>query len=196
MNITLNHKTRRNSAGERMARLAVLGEVVFHADDVANLWGIKNSNTLHVTLSRYVRLGLIQRIQNGLYSLKKIADLDPYLVGVKALHTSAYVSCETVLFNGGVINQPPRDITLVSSLSKRFSILGKSFRSRQLADMFLFNDTGIETRNGVRFASIERAIADMMYFSPKKYLDALSGDSIDLKKVQEVAYKVGYNITI
>ena len=132
----------------RVAQVAALGEVVFHAQDLANLWGIENQNTLHTTLSRYARQGILYRIHNGLYSIKKMTDLDPYLLGLKTLHAPGYVSCESVLYDHGIINQPPQEITLVGAKSKRFQMPPYFFRSRRLADRYLFNDAGIEIKNG------------------------------------------------
>lgn len=63
----------------RFAQVAKLGEIVFRADDLANLWQITNKNTLHTTLSRYVKKGLLFRIWKGLYSVRPVADIDPFL---------------------------------------------------------------------------------------------------------------------
>lgn len=178
----------------RFSKLATLGEVVFHTGDAANLWGMRNSNTLNTTLSRYARQGLIHRLYRGLYSLKKINELDPFLVGIKALHGSAYVSGESILFAAGVINQKPSELTLVSSASRRFIIAGHRFRSRKLQDRFLHNDAGIKIRDGVRCATLERAIADTLYFNPRKHFDTVASGMIDWDKARSVAKEVGYRI--
>ena len=174
----------------RFAQLAALGMSVFHAGDMANLWHITNQNTLSKTLSRYASSGMIYRIHKGFYSIKKPSDLDPYLVGIKALHGPAYVSCESVLFDNGIINQSPQEITLVGRASKRFAIAGHRFRARKLRDIFLLNDIGITTKNGVRVASLDRAVADMLYFNPKKYFDALNPRLLDNAK--KITDAIGY----
>ena len=81
----------RKSAGERFSDLAAMGEQIFHADDLANIWNIRNKSTLHMTLARYASQGLIHRIHKGLYSIKNPKDIHPYLLGVKALHGPAYI---------------------------------------------------------------------------------------------------------
>ncbi|MFA6602142.1 MAG: hypothetical protein WCT02_04810, partial [Candidatus Paceibacterota bacterium] len=182
------------SKNGRFAKLAVLGEVVFHSGDAANIWDIKSGNTLHTTLSRYARQGLVYRLQKGLYSLKKAADLDPHLIGLKALHGPAYVSCETVLFSGSVVNQAPREITFVGGVSRRFTIAGIRFRCRKLHDRYLYNDAGIIVKNGIRRATLERAVADMLYFNPLKYFDSASSNLVDWNKVRQIAEAVGYEI--
>ncbi len=192
----IKNKDLRTSGGERFSRIAALGEVVFHADDVANLWGIFNKNTLYKTLSRYVADGLIHRVYKGLYAIKKPNEIDPFLLGVKAIHAPAYVSCESVLYRLGILNQPPQEITLVSSFSKHFSIASTRYKSRKMRDEFLFNDAGIETKDGVRIASLPRAVADMLYFNPRKYFDAGDSRLIPWDKVKEIAGAVGFTIKI
>lgn len=197
MNSTNNkNKDIRDSAGERLARLAMRGELVFHAGDLANLWGIDNKNTLYKTLSRYVAGGLIYRIHKGLYAVKKSNDINPLLLGIKAIHAPAYVSCELVLYQNGILNQPPQEITLVSQSSKHFLIAGVRYRSRKMRDEFLFNDAGVETKDGIRIASLSRAVADMLYFNPRKYFDAGNSSLIHVDEVKKIADAVGYTIKI
>ncbi|MBI2645284.1 hypothetical protein HYW94_03885 [Candidatus Uhrbacteria bacterium] len=180
----------RESAGERFSRIASMNEQIFHASDLAHIWNIHNPSTLHMTLARYASGGLIHRIQKGLYAIKKPTDLNPYLLGIKALHGPAYISCETVLFDNGIINQPPRFISMVSGTSRRFSLLGNEYHSRTLSDAFLFNDAGIEIHNGVRTASVPRAVADTLYFNPKKHLDVLP--LIQWSAVRNIIRVIGY----
>jgi predicted transcriptional regulator of viral defense system len=190
MNIQKRQINKRKSDGERFAKLAELGEDIFHADDLANLWGIYNKNTLFTTLSRYLKRGLLFRIYNGLYSVKKVNELDPYFLGFKALHQPAYLSCETVLYNAGILNQIPQEITFVSSISKAFSLIGKRYRSRQMKDVLLFNDTGIVTKGGYRQATLSRAVADMLYFNPKKYFDVGTSKLIDWDEVKAIRKQI------
>lgn len=178
----------------RFAELAKLGEVVFHSDDLANLWQITNKNTLYTTTKRYVAQGLLYRIHKGFYALKEIDKIDPLLLGVKALHSNAYVSTETVLAEVGIILQAVPAITLVSGLSKRFTVGAYSYVSRQLDDAFRFQSVGITTAaNGVRRASVSRAVADLLYFNPSAYFDG--DDLIDWSEVKAVQKIIGYPLT-
>lgn len=174
----------------RFAALARMGEVVFHARDLAVIWGIDNENTLHTTLSRYARSGLLFRLQNGLYSIKPPRDIDPFLIGVKAIHGFCYVSTETVLSRAGLIQQQLSHITLVSTVSKRFILAGRAFRSRRMAEIYLFNEEGIERVGSIYIASPTRAIADMLYFNPHYHFDASA--HIDWDEVKRVQSAVGY----
>lgn len=196
MYMIIDYKQIKSSKNKRFADLASLGEVIFHAGDLANVWGIKSKSTLYQTLSRYVSLGFLKRIYKGFYSLKNPNDIDPHLLGIKSLHTYAYISCETILARNGIINQLPQEITLVSNVSKRQKIVGRLFRSRKMSDQFLLSSAGIEMIDSVPTASVHRAIADMLYFNPKTYFDAHKSSQISWDKVREIVKKVGYNVHI
>lgn len=175
----------------RFADIAKLGEILFHADDLANLWGIVNKNTLHVTLKRYVDQGLFFRIYRGFYSLKPLSQVDPLLLGQKALHGYAYVSTETILAEKGIIQQSLHAITLVSVRTKHFSIGNHQYLSRTLSDKFLYQSSGILLKEGgLRVASTERAIADMLYFNPRIHLDG--AHLIDWESVRKLQEELGY----
>lgn len=188
--VKTNQKTKKGSYKERFAQLAKLGILVFHAGDLANLWRIKNPNSLHTTLKRYAKEGLIIRIQRGLYSLLPMEKIDPKLLGLKILHRHAYVSAEAVLAQEGIIFQSIPQITLISSVSRKFTLGGNRYYCRQLADKFLFNGAGIIFKNGMRIATIERAAADLLYFNPKYYFDA--ANLINWKKVRAIQKQIGY----
>lgn len=183
---------KKNITQDRFAKLARLGEQVFHTQDLANLWGISNKNTLYTTLKRYVKAGLIFRVYKGLYAINSVDKIDPLLLGVKALHKFAYISTETVLSNAGIILQDIQYITIISSESKKFSIGGVNYRSRQLDDKFLFQTNGISIKDGVNVATIERAVADLLYFQPNFYFD--NPNQIDWNKVKKIQKEI-YDIT-
>ncbi|KKP78724.1 MAG: hypothetical protein A2489_02140 [Candidatus Moranbacteria bacterium RIFOXYC12_FULL_36_13] len=183
-------KLNKGSYKQRFAELAKMGILVFHSNDLANLWQIKNPNTLHTTLKRYAKEGLITRIQRGFYSLQPAEKIDPFLLGVKILHRYAYISTETILARSGIIFQEIPKTSIISSISKTFFVAGREYRCRRLADKYLYNDAGIVLENGVQVASTERAVADILYFNPRCYFD---GDRlIDWKKVRAIQREIGY----
>ena len=182
-----------STQAQRLAKINQLGQIIFHASDLANLWQINNANTLRTTLKRYAQNGLLYRIYRGFYALKPVDKLEPLLLGVKALHEFAYVSLETVLADAGVIFQAGRRFTLVSSKSKNFSIGDYQYRSRKLSDQHLFNPAGIREANGVKLADVNRAVADMLYYNPKFYFDA--GRLINWRQVKKIQLAIGYPLT-
>ena len=119
---------------DRIVILARQPYPIFHTRDLARLWNIKNLNTLYTLLKRYTKKGILFRIYKGLYSLVQPKNLDPMLLGTKALHGYAYISTETILVEKGIITQIIHNYTLVSDCSRRFRIGQHSFVSRQLDD--------------------------------------------------------------
>ncbi|KKR21246.1 MAG: hypothetical protein UT50_C0010G0014 [Candidatus Moranbacteria bacterium GW2011_GWA2_39_41] len=188
--VETNQKSRKGLYKERFVQLAKLGILVFHAGDLVNLWQIQNPNTLHTTLKRYAQEGLIVRIQRGLYSLLPVEKIDPKLLGIKILHRYAYVSTETVLAQAGIIFQSIPQITLISSVSQKFTMGKNQYACRKLADKFLFNDAGIILKNGIQVATLERAVADLLYFNSRYYFDAKN--LINWNKVRAIQKQIGY----
>ena len=183
----------KNIKSNRFAQIAKLGITIFHTKDLANLWQIKNKNTLYTTLKRYTKQGLLFRIYKGFYSIKPINELDPLLLGIKALRGFSYISAETVLADTGIIFQSSNKITLISSKSKKFSIEDNNYYSRKLSDKFLFNSVGIKDNNGVKIATVERATADLLYFNPKAYFD--NSKKINWRKVKKIQKEISYPLT-
>jgi uncharacterized protein len=175
----------------RFLELAKIGGTVFHTGDLANLWHITNKNTLYTTITRYVRQGLLIRIRKGLYTITEPSAIDHLLIGIKAMHGYAYVSTETVLVEQGIMQQDISAITLISDIRKRFSIGAHQYYTRKLPDEFLYQQAGIMVLpNGVRKATVARAVADLLYVNPHAYLDAAR--LVDWKKVRTLRQELGY----
>lgn len=181
-----------NISQKRFLDLARLKQSLFHASDLARIWGITDKNNLRVTLYRYVKQGLLFRIYRGLYSLVEVSKLNPLFLGAKAINSYCYLSTESVLFSHGVIFQEVSHITYVSSLNRRFKIGNFSYYSRQLSDKFLHNTVGIEQKGNINIASLERAVADMLYFNSSYHFD--NPKKIDWRKVKEIQVTLGYKI--
>lgn len=181
------------NSSDRIALLAKQNHPIFHAKDLARLWAIENSNTLYTLLKRYTQRKLLFRVYKGLYSFLPIEKLDPLLLGVKALHRYAYVSTETILVKEGIITQILYNYTLVSNHSYHFQIGPHSFKSRKLKEEYLYNSAGIFEENGVLKATLERAIADLLYFNPKAYFDGMR--RVDFNKVRQLQKEIGYPLT-
>jgi hypothetical protein len=126
-----------------------------------------------------------------MYALKPAEQIDPFFLGIKAMHNYSYVSTETVLFISGIISQRPTSISLISSISRRFSLAGQDYVCRKLASGYLYQSVGITKRDGVLWASPERAVADLLYYNPLKYFDA----PINWKEVRRIQKAVGYPLT-
>lgn len=180
-----------NVSAHRIAILAAKNEKVFHIKDLANLWRMENKRTLRITLKRYCDGGLLYRIYRGFYSLIPLIELDPVLMGAKAIHQFCYLSTETVLFAEGYISQNIEPITFVSAKSLKFTIGNCRYVSRQLHDRYLYNPEGVMTKNTIKKAGALRAIADMLYFNPRYHFDR----PIDLERVKALQKAIGYPLT-
>lgn len=163
---------------------------LFHTQDLALLWGIENKNTLYTTIKRYVEKGILIPIHKGFYATIPLKDIDPYRLGIGYLHSYGYLSTETVLVQKGVIFQQSFVITFISIRSTTFSVGDNRYISRSLTDRFLYNGAGILFQNGIYVASVERAIADMLYLQPQFHFD--NEKQIDWKKVKALQTFIGY----
>ena len=148
-------------------------ERLFHIQDLALLWGIENRNTLRTTIKRFIKKGILIKIFRGLYSTIPVKEIDKFELGTALIHRYCYVSCETVLYLEGVINQVVYPITYVSSVSTKLQINGVVYIYRRAKPEILFDQNGIEQQDGYFIATKERAISDMNYFNPKYYMDNL-----------------------
>jgi predicted transcriptional regulator of viral defense system len=166
------------------------GRCLYHVQDLAVLWNINNSNTLHTTISRYIRRGVLNNIYKGFYSTKPLSEINPLLLGLTSIHRYGYLSTESVLIEEGVIFQDIKYITIVSNISKRFQINKNNFLVRKMQEVYLKNKTGVLLKNGIRRATLERAVADLLYFNPDYYLD--NTKNINWKKVKEIQKIIGY----
>lgn len=163
---------------------------LYHTSDLALLWNISNTNTLYTTVKRYIDRGILIPVYKGLYATVPLYVINPIELGVRALHAYAYVSCEYILQKQGIIFQNSSVITLVSSVSKQFSINTNLYKVRKIQDRYLFNSEGINLESGIPTSTLERAVADMLYFNPRFHFDAKK--SINWKRVRFIQKEVGY----
>ncbi len=181
-----------NIKQNRFLMLAKTKEQIFHIDDLARIWKINNRHNLAITLNRYVRSGLLYRIYRGLYSIKKINELNPIELGFKAINNYCYLGGETVLAKHGLIFQQLNYYSYMGPKTRRFQIGDYKYYCRQLKETYLYNDTGV-IKNGQSFteASLERAVADILYLNPRYHFDNLA--KVDKKKLKQIQKNV-YNI--
>lgn len=173
----------------RFLSIARLEMPIFHIDDLARIWRINNRNTLLKTVQRYVQSGLIYRLYRGLYSIKPVEQLDPLLLGAIAINNYCYLSGETILAKEGIIFQKVNYITFTSNKTKRFKVANNKYYCRQLKDKFLYNDFGIDKSGKFNIATLERAVADILYFNPHYHFDNPKLiNRTKLKEIQAVVY--------
>jgi hypothetical protein len=174
----------------RITQLNLSNRRVFHTNDLAVLWEIKDRHHLYMTISRYLDRGTLFHVFKGLYATVPVSDLDPLELGTAIIHRYTYLSTETILAQAGIISQAVYDLTFISDLSKRVQVGKWSFRYRQLKDSFLFNPIGINKHPYGFMATLERAVADLLYYNPRYHFDI--PDLIDFDLVRSIQKEVGY----
>ena len=174
----------------RISELVKADRKIFHTNDLAVLWKIDKRQSLYTLLSRYVDRGILYSIYKGLYSVVPVSDLDPLELGRAIIHRYTYLTTESVLAQAGAISQPAYVYTFASDQSKQITIGERSFRFRQLKDVYLHNPAGIEMRGQAFIASPERAAADMLYFNPKFHFDV--PEVLDFGKLKMLQGQIGY----
>lgn len=163
---------------------------LFHTRDLALIWGIENSNTLYTLIKRYLKKGVLIPIHKGFYSTLPLEKINPIVLGISFLHQFAYLSCESILGQEGVIFQQSPYITLVSSVSKKFAVGNHQFWVRKMKDEFLYHPAGLKQENDCQKATLERAVADLLYFNPNYHFD--NSKVVDWKKVKLIQKEVGF----
>lgn len=163
---------------------------LFHTRDLALIWAIENNNTLYTLIKRYLKKGVLIPIHKGFYSTVPLEKIDPIVLGISFLHRFAYLSCESILGQEGVIFQQSPYITLVSSVSEKFAVGKHQFWVRKMKDEFLHHPAGLKQENDYQKATLERAVADLLYFNPLYHFDNLK--AIDWKKVKLMQREVGF----
>jgi hypothetical protein len=174
----------------RIRELLQFERKLYHTNDLAVLWGIKNRETLYMTITRYIDAGVLHPVYKGLYATLPIAALDPLELGVAIIHRYTYLTTESVLADAGVISQAVYDYTFAADQSKRVKVGEWSFRYRKLKDEYLYHPAGVANREGILTASTERAAADLLYFNPKAYFDI--PELIDFDQVRAIQREIGY----
>lgn len=178
-----------NIKQNRFLNILRLGGFVFRVSDLAKIWQLENRASLLITLKRYVDQGLIYRLHRGLYSVKKIEELDSVLLGFKIFNNYCYLSGETVLAKHGAIFQKINYLTFIGGGSKRISVGPYNYYFRKLKKDYLYNDFGVNKNNEVSEASLERAVADILYFNPNYHFDNLEAINWDrVREIQKIVY--------
>jgi hypothetical protein len=175
----------------RISELIQIDKKIVHTNDLAILWGITRRHTLYQTITRYMDRGILFPVYKGLYSTVPLDSLNPIELGRSIIHRYSYLTTETVLEQAGIISQSIYAYTFASDRSKSITVGQWTFRFRQLKDMYLHNPTGIDEQNGGFVATVERAVADMLYFDPRYHFDVR--EAIDFEKVRSLQKEIGYS---
>jgi len=155
----------RLAATRALARLRRMGKPVVTTGDAALRLGLSRSAATHA-LRRLADAGLVLRLRHGLWSLDPMIDpllLPEYLTAP----FPAYISLQSALHLHGMISQVPHVIYVASiAPTKRVTTQLGDYSIHRLAPTFF---GGFETTaGGVRLATPEKALLDILYLAPAR----------------------------
>ena len=172
-------------------RLHKSNNTVFTARGIALLLGETDTDIVKSKINYYVKRGEIIALRRGIYA--KDPKYNEFELATK-VYSPSYIGFETVLGTSGVTFQYDSRIFVASYLSREIKVKGIGIFYKQLKKEILLNPIGITYKDGVPWASIERAFMDKIYLNPKQYFDNLS--PIDWQKCENLLPVYGGAIKI
>ena len=141
----------------------------------------RDRQSLRRSLMYYAQKGMLHNPRRGIYAKPNYNEQEMAC----ALLKPSYISMEYVLARAGVTFQYSEEITCVSYQRRTIEIDGRSYVFRQINPMIWTNMQGIEQRDNIAIATLERAFLDMMYLSSGQcYFDNLH--PLNKKKIQQL----------
>jgi predicted transcriptional regulator of viral defense system len=151
----------------KMKLLLKSGHNVFNMDDLGLVWGQNKRSDTVQSARDYARKGELTRLRRGLYAV------DPQNIQIEEVagraFTPSYVTGETVLAMKGLIFPATTEIHCAALKPKKITVGNTEIIYHMLKPEVFYNTIGIENRNNFAVASLERAIADLIYIYDGKY---------------------------
>ena len=167
--------------GEYLEVLLRSAKTLFSSKDVSLLWREESEEVVKKRLNKYVKVGKLIRVRRGFYVKDK--NYDRFELATR-INTPSYISFETVLTRQGVNFQYYGNIFVASYINREIDIDGHKITFVRMKDYVLSNTTGIEHKDGVATATIERAFLDRVYVSKDYHFDNLA--NLNWGKVFEI----------
>lgn len=143
-------------------------------------------DSLHVTLNRLVKSGVLIRLKRGIYQPEfKEPELEKT---AGELYYPSYLSFETALSRYGILSQIPYSLIFATTKkSKKIYLMDTEIEYRQLKKDYFF---GYVLNNGIYIAELEKALLDLLYMiSRGKASNDISELSlVNLKKNKFIQY--------
>jgi len=161
-------------------------------EEVMKLTGVKNKNTAHKMLLRWVKYGILERCSRGIYLVTNASPSD-FEIANKLVKPS-YISLETALNYYGILPQFPYVISSITAGKTRsVKIKGKEFEYASLAKNLYW---GYEKIDEAIIAQPEKAVIDYLYLAAKGLRQPDIGEwdlsKIDKTRLNEYIKKVNY----
>ncbi len=154
------------NAASALAHLRGLGKPVVTTNDVTLALGVERSAATQ-TLKRLAAEGLLRKVRHGLWAVDTALDallLPEYL----SAPFPSYVSFQTALYLRGMVSQVP-EVVYVASLARtrRIKTALGTFSIHRLAPT-LFGGYDTLPESGIRLATPEKALIDVLYLGPTR----------------------------
>ena len=154
---------------------------VFTTQWLAMMESTRTRESINNSLRYYARTGVLRSPRNGVYTKPTYNEQEMAC----ALLKPSYISMEYVLSRAGVTFQYSDEITCISYQTRTIEVDGRAYSFRKINPMIWANMQGIEQRDNIAIATLERAFLDMMYLSSGQcYFDNLH--PLNKKKVQQL----------
>jgi predicted transcriptional regulator of viral defense system len=167
----------------KMKLLLKSGRNVFNMDDLGLVWGQNKRSDTVQSARDYARKGELTRLRRGLYAIDS-HDIQIEEVAGRAI-TPSYVTGETVLAMHGLIFPATTEVHCAALKTKRISVKGSEIIYHMLKPEVFYDNIGVENRPNFAVASLERAIADLIYVYGGKY-DFERLHDVDWDKLSEI----------
>jgi len=158
---------------------------VFTIIDIKKALNIEDQKSLYNAIHYAVRQKELYTISKGIYSFDSNYSRKEF--GNK-YRTPSYISLYTVLQESGIVFQPYTSIFVITNRSETVDIDGQRYIYRKIKDEILLNPLGIEQKNGVSTATVERAICYKIYLDGVEYFDNLR--NVDLNLIERLNREV------
>jgi hypothetical protein len=169
------------------------GATVFTVADIKKALDIKDQKSLYNAIYYAVKQKELYTISEGIYSLDTNYSKKEF--GNK-YRTPSYISLYTVLQESGVVFQPYTSIFVITNRSQTVDIDGQRYIYRKIKDSILLNPLGIEQKDNISTATVERAICDKIYLDGIEYFDNLRNVDLELiDRLNKEVYEGNKNIS-
>jgi len=170
-----------------LKKLQTVGIPVMGTEDVANMLGLSNAHASQV-LRRLAQEKHIIHLSKGLWAID--LQVNPLLIpDYLVAPMFCYISLRTALYHHGMIDQISRVITIVSlARSRKIQTPLATVSVHHMMPDFFF-DYELDPKTGVKMATPEKALVDMLYY--KKNLPEIElPKSFNSKKALEMIRKI------
>jgi len=162
---------------ELLKALQKINKPFYTIADLEKVTGLQRSS-LYVALKRWVAVGIIERVSQGIYL--PMGSLISMETLAAQLYLPNYLSFESALAGYGILNLVPYTITFATPRkTKKFLLRKQQVEFRKIARDLFF---GFEMKNGIYLASPEKAFLDEVYLLAKGKV-TLDFEEIDTQKL-------------